>query len=363
MQLKTKKIKTQNFFNRGGEMVSPKLKWTFWGMVFTLAATCPTFGQVSGKDSVLPPDHLLENLPWMGDDGKIESKGLFDFEDVRGIGQKDLILIYRTSAPLNELDKNHTQTFALCFYDAAQKKYVKRFEDEGGVIQWVKLLKNRKTPSPFLVFLRDDLRGGRNLKAFAYFGGKMKQVLEASASQMFVNFSVEARGTEIWWSSKDTPKKKNDAERAYAWSAAKAQFEEVKISEEVALAHGVTLPPVPVKKEPSKASVSEQADWWDKPFDAQVAFGVLKNEIVPDSIKNGNIIVLGKKATAFFTEAQNHGIRGKEFVAMRAEYYAGVAQSLEDAGRSKEAAYYLDIALKLQPDNPSALALKAKLNR
>ncbi|HTC22246.1 MAG TPA: hypothetical protein VK859_15415, partial [bacterium] len=50
-------------------------------------------------DSILPPDHLLENLPWMDDDGKIESKGLFDFEDIRGIGQKDLLLIYRQSAP------------------------------------------------------------------------------------------------------------------------------------------------------------------------------------------------------------------------------------------------------------------------
>jgi hypothetical protein len=344
-------------------MVLPKLKFTFWGMALVLATTCPAFSQVSGKDSVLPPDHLLENLPWMGDDGKIESKGLFDFEDVRGVGQKDLILIYRPSAPLNELDKNHTQTFALCFYDATQKKYVKRFEDEGGVIQWVKLLKNPKTPSPFLIFQRDDLRGGRNLKAFAYLGGRMKSVLDASAPQMFVNFSVQARGTEIWWSSKDTPKKKNDAERAYAWSSAKGQFEEVKISEEVGLAHGVTLPPVPAKKEPSQASVSEQSDWWDKPFDAQVAFGVLKNEIVPDCIKGGKIIVLGKKATAFFTEAQNHGIRGKAFVAMRAEYYATVAQCLEDAGKSKEAAYYLGIALKLQPDNPNALALKAKLNQ
>jgi hypothetical protein len=344
-------------------MVLPKLRFTFWGVVFALAVACPAFSQVSGKDSVLPPDHLLENLPWMGDDGKIESKGLFDFEDVRGIGQKDLILIYRPSAPLNELDKNHTQTFALCFYDTAQKKYVKRFEDEGGVIQWVKLLKNPKTSSPILIFQRDDLRGGRDLKAFVYVGGRMKPVLDTSAPVMFVNLSIADKGTEIWWSSKEPPKKKNDAEHAYAWSASKGQFEEIKITEEVALAHGVTLPPVPAKKEPSQAVVSDRPDWWDKPFDAQVAFGMLKNEIIPESIKNGKIILLGKKATTFFAEAQNHGVRGKEFVAMRAEYYATVAQCLEDGGRSKEAAYYLGIALKLQPDNPSAVALKAKLKQ
>ena len=191
----------------------------------------------------------------------------------------------------------------------------------------------------------------------------MKQVLDTTSPQMFVSFITDTQKTEVWCSSKEAPKKKESAEHAFAWNNSKIQFEEVKTSEEVTLAHGITLPPVPKTKSKAKVSTFGNVEWWDKPFDPQVSFGVLKNELVPDSIKNGQIIVLGKKATAFFGEAQKNGVRGHEFTAMRSEYYAAVAQALLDIDKSKEAAYYLGIALKLQPDNPTAVAIKAKLKQ
>src|SRR5271163_4385778 len=92
-------------------------------------------------NSILPPDHLLENLPWQGEDGKTEKGRLFDFEDFRGLGSKDVVLIYRQSAPVAELDKPHNQTLAVCFFDTPSQKYVKALVDEGGSIQWIKLLK------------------------------------------------------------------------------------------------------------------------------------------------------------------------------------------------------------------------------
>ena len=107
-------------------MVQSKVMWAFYGMAIGLLLACPAFSQVSGKDSVLPPDHLLENLPWMGDDGKIESKGLFDFEDVRGIGHKDLILIYRPSSVSDSI--RPTPKLSPCvFMNSAQKKICKEF--------------------------------------------------------------------------------------------------------------------------------------------------------------------------------------------------------------------------------------------
>jgi len=321
-------------------------------------------------DSILPPDHLLENLPWMDDDGKIESKGLFDFEDIRGIGQKDLLLIYRQSAPVNELDKPHNQTLNVCFYNADQKKYEKSFQDEGGTIQWLKLLKTPDIKAPFLIFQRDDLKGGENLKGFAYVDGAMKQVLDASAPQVFARFD----GNEIWCSSKEFAKDRSDAEHVLAWDDAKIQFVESKpapggpagwtgasiAAAEVVAAIPATVASVPAEK-PIPASHPSKNGWWDEPLDPQAALTKLKTELVPDLIKKNQVAVLGQKAKAFFAELQKQKMSGKDINGFRSSYYAAVASTMLDMGSKKDAAYYLKTALSFQSDNPDALALKEKM--
>ena len=67
------------------------------------------------------------------------------------LDQKDLVLIYRQSVPVNELDKPHNQTLIVCFFDLAQQKYVKNFEDEGGTIHWIKVVKDRIKRPMFLL--------------------------------------------------------------------------------------------------------------------------------------------------------------------------------------------------------------------
>jgi hypothetical protein len=321
-------------------------------------------------DSILPPDHLLENLPWMDDDGKIESKGLFDFEDIRGIGQKDLLLIYRQSAPVNELDKPHNQTLNVCFYNADQKKYEKSFQDEGGTIQWLKLLKTPQKNAPFLIFQRDDLKGGQNLKGFAYVDGAMKQVLDASAPQVFAKFD----GSEILCSSKEFAKDRNDAEHVLTWDDTKAQFVESKAAPggpagwtgtsiaapEVVETKPATVVSVPDEK-PVKVSHPSKNGWWDEPLDAQAALTKLKTELVPDLIKKNQVALLGQKAKAFFAELQKQKMPGKDINGFRSSYYAAVASTMLDMGSKKDAAYYLKTALSFQSDNSDALALKEKM--
>lgn len=243
-------------------------------------------------DSILPPDHLLENLPWMDDDGKIESKGLFDFEDIRGIGQKDLLLIYRQSAPVNELDKPHNQTLNVCFYNADQKKYEKSFQDEGGTIQWLKLVKTPDKKAPFLIFQRDDLKGGQNLKGFAFVDGAMKQVLDASAPQVFARFD----GSEIWCSSKEFAKDRNDAEHVLAWDDAKGQFAESTAAPggpagwsgtsiavaEVVETKPATVAAVPVEKQLKESHPSKNG-WWDEPLESPHRNDEIENRVGSES--------------------------------------------------------------------------------
>ncbi len=327
-------------------------------------------------DSILPPDHLLENLPWMGDDGKVESKGLFDFEDIRGIGQKDLILIYRQSVPVNELDKPHNQTLVVCFYDSKTQKYVKNFEDEGGPIQWVKLLPGADKKSLTLILQRDDLKGNQVLKGFAFLGGGMKQVLDAMAPQVFAKFVTGSQGSEIWCSSKVSPKEKNDAEHVFSWDEAKSQYAEGKTSTAAgwtgssisAPATVVVAETKPVKVVEAKPVVSEpktthpsKNGWWDEPLDAQAASSKLNTELAPQYIRKGQIAVLGQKARALFSELQKKKVDGKSINGMRAGYYAAVASTLLDMGNKKDAAYYLKIAFSFQADNPDAVALKEKM--
>ena len=322
-------------------------------------------------DSILPPDHLLENLPWMGEDGKVESKGLFDFEDVRGIGQKDLILIYRQSVPVNELDKPHNQTLVVCFYDPKAQKYIKNFEDEGGTIQWVRLLTGPDKKSLVLILQRDDLKGNQMLKGFAYLGGGMKQVLDAMAPQIFTKFAADSQGAEIWCSSKDIPKDKGDSEHVFSWDESKSQYEEGKTVTTAGWTGSSISVPVteakPAKVNESLAASATKAThpskngWWDDPLDAQTAAAKLNTELVPQYIKKGQIAILGQKAKALFTELQKKKVFSKDINGIRAGYYAAVASTLFDMGNPKDAKYYLKTAFSFQEDNPDAVAVKAKM--
>lgn len=329
-----------------------------------------SFGQNQWMDAILPPDHLLENFPWMDENGKVQSKGLFDFEDIRGIGQKDLLLIYRQSAPVNELDKPHNQTLNVCFYDPEKKRYEKSFLDEGGTIQWVRLLKNPSSRAPFLVLQRDDLKGGQVLKGFAYLDGAMKPILEASAPQAFVRFE----GLEIWCSSKAFPKDRDGAEHVLAWDTGKGRFVESKAPEggpgawtgpSIAVAESaptkvpvVAQAPTPIPSRPSHPSAK---GWWDDPLDPAAAMAKLKTELVPDLVRKNNLAALGQKAKAFFGELQKMRRTPQEINGMRSSYYAAVASTLLDMGNKKDASYYLKTALNFQKDNPDALALRDKL--
>ncbi len=336
---------------------------------FYCAVTGAAMAQNQWMDSILPPDHLLENLPWMDEDGKIDSKGLFDFEDMRGIGQKDLLLIYRQSAPVSELDKPHNQTFNVCFYNPEQKKYEKSFQDEGGTVQWIRLFKIPEKNAPVLVFQRDDLKGSQILKGFVYQDGKMKQVLDATAPQVFARFE----GVDIWCSSKAFPKDESEAEHVLAWDGTRDSFTETKpAAGGLAGWSGDSIAQPKVESNPTTvASVSNpnaakpshpsKNGWWDEPLDPQAASAKLDTDLVPSLIKKGQIAVLGQKAKTLFAELQKQKVDAKTINDMRSSYYAAVATTLLDMGSKKDSGYYLKIALSFQADNPDALALKEKM--
>lgn len=336
---------------------------------FYCAVAGAAWAQNQWMDSILPPDHLLENLPWMDEDGKVDSKGLFDFEDMRGIGQKDLLLIYRQSAPVNELDKPHNQTFNVCFYNPEQKKYEKSFQDEGGTVEWIRLFKIPEKNAPVLVFQRDDLKGNQVLKGFVYQDGKMKQVLDATAPQVFARFE----GVDIWCSSKAFPKDEGEAEHVLAWDGTRDWFAEPKpaagglagwagdsIAQPKAESAPVTVASAPITSNVKPIHPSKNG-WWNDPLDPQEASIKLNTELAPDLIKKGQIAVLGQKAKALFTELQKQKVDAKTINSLRSSYYAAVASTLLDMGSKKDAGYYLKIALSFQTDNPDALALKEKL--
>jgi hypothetical protein len=345
-------------------------KALFLSVGFYCTLTGASLAQNQWMDSILPPDHLLENLPWMDDDGKIDSKGLFDFEDMRGIGQKDLILIYRQSAPVNELDKPHNQTLNVCFYNPEQKKYEKSFQDEGGTVQWIRLFKIPEKNAPILVFQRDDLKGNQVLKGFIFADGKMKQVLDATAPQVFARFE----GVDIWCSSKAFPKDESEAEHVLAWDGTRDWFAEPKpatgglagwsgdsIAQEKIEPTPVIVASAPATAASVKSSHLSKNGWWDEPLDPQAASTKLDTELVPDLIKKNQIAVLGQKAKALFSELQKEKVDAKTINGLRSSYYAAVASTLLDMGSKKDAGYYLKIALSFQADNPDALTVKEKL--
>ena len=71
--------------------------------------------------------------------------------------------------------------------------------------------------------------------------------------------------------------------------------------------------------------------------------------------------VLGKKANSFFQKARGQGVGAPVLAKMRAGYYLAVASTLSGMNQDKDAAYYLDLALKLDPTNAQAIDLKTKL--
>lgn len=350
-----------------------------FGIAFLLAASLMGARSLQAQnqwmDSILPPDHLLENLPWLDEDGKIQSKGLFDFENVRGLKNKDgeeikdLILIYRPNAPSDELDKPHNQTLNICFYNPDTKKYEKNFQDEGGTIQWIKFLKTPQMPTPFLIFQRDDLKGGQVLKGFTYTDGALKQVLDLEAPQIYTKFE----GLEIWCSSKQYAKERTDAEVILAWDTPKEKFMtnksgltgwngfSVLVAEVPPTPTAVTVDTKPVVKTAMKPGKPSVNGWWDEPFDSEAAMTKLKSELVPDLIKKNQVAVLGQKAAAFFNALQKKKTSAQDIKRMRASYYAAVADTLLEMGKKKDAAYYLKTAFSFQKDNADALAVQGKM--
>lgn len=332
-----------------------------------LFATGKTMAQSQLVNSILPPDHLLENIPWLGEDGKTESRGLFDFEDFRGLGQKDVISIYRQSAPVSELDKPHNQTLAVCFFDTPTQKYIKALEAEGGPIQWVRLLKEADLKSPVLMVLRDDLKGNQVIRGYACVNNQMKQVLDAQSPQIFAQFVNGTQSGNILVSAKAMPKNDDSADHVFNWDKTKNLFVEATYKGVAGWQGDSILLPTPTAipqvAQAPKLAVSHPSPtgWWDEPFDANKTFSRLKTELVPQLIQKNQIAVLGQKANAFFKEAQKNGVKGKEFAVMRSGYYTAVASTLLDMKRNSDAAYYLKIALSYQPDNAEALALKAKI--
>lgn len=313
--------------------------------------------------SILPPDHLLEPAFWMNDDGKIEEGSLLNFENVRDLKEKDLVVIYRQSAPVSELDKPHNQTLVVGFYSAG--KYEMGLKDEGGPIHWLKLFKIPEKNNPVLVFQRDDLKGNQILKGFIYEDGKMKQVLDAAAPQVFARFM----GVGVWCSSKSFPKDEGEAEHELVWDGAKDAFMEPKVpAGGLAGWTGDSIAQLKVESNPvtvaaiKKPSHPSKTGWWDEPLDAAAASAKLNTELVPDLLKKGQIVVLGQKARAFFDELQKQKVPNKDINDLRSGYYAAVASTLLDMGNKKDASYYLKTALSFQADNADALAVKARLN-
>lgn len=323
-------------------------------------------------NSLLPPGHLLETLPWLGDDGKVENNKLFDFVDLRGSGQKDLLMVYRQSVPAADLDKPHNQTLAVGFFDPKTQNYLKVLEDEGGTIQWVRLFKDSALKGPVLVFQRDDLKGHQALVGYVYENAGLKKVLDAQAPKVYAQFVSGLQGNRILASSSDVPKSASDADHVFSWDSGKIRFAEGKAPRGMAgwTGESIDVPtptPAPIVKTASTpvvvASHPSANGWWDEPFDMAKSFEKLKNQLVPMHIKRNELALLGQKATAYFKELQKRGVVGKEFAAMRSGYYTAVASSLLGQNKPKDAAYYLKIALGFQADNVEALALKEKLSK
>jgi hypothetical protein len=353
-----------------------------------------SFGKVWAQDesvdSLLPPDHILEDVPWLDDDGKVEQKGLFSFEDIRAADSKDLVLIYRPSDSSEDLTKPHSQTLVVCFYNPTQKKYEKAYSEDGGQIQWVKVVDDGVAKKSFLFMDRLNAQGQQVLSGYACLNNAIQPVLEAQTAQLYAHFVGGATGLLVLGSDKSIPSGETDAEHVFKWNEGKSLFVEASSTpagawtgssiagaaavmaaqptsstSSMTLVAGVTpsmAVPTPIVPAPTASAISPGSkDWWGTPFDAAGASTKLDNEIVPQTVKAGQMAVLGKKANNFFQKAREQGVSGPALAKMRAGYYLAVASTLSGMGRDKDAVYYLDLALKLDPTNPQAADLKSKL--
>jgi len=266
------------------------------------------------------------------------------------------------------LDKPHNQTLAVYFFDTLSQKYYKGLEDEGGPVHWVKLLAEPGYKSPVLVVLRDDLKGHQVVRGYTYVKDQMKRVLDAEAPQAFVSFPAGSEAGEVLVSSKEQPKGESNAEHVFVWDKTSLQLAEASYKGIAGWTGDSILQPTPTPLPQSQVAQAAKLvthpsseGWWDEPFDANKSFDRLKTELVPQLIPKNQIVALGQKANAFFKKAQQAGVKGKDFAAMRSGYYAAVANTLFNLNKTKDAAFYLKIALGYQADNADALALKAKL--
>ncbi|MGH7739719.1 MAG: hypothetical protein ACREL1_06195 [bacterium] len=344
------------------------------------------WAQGTEMDSLLPPDHILEDVPWLGDDGKLVHKGLFSFVDLRSPNSKDLILIYRASDPTADLSKPHAQTLVVCFYNPTQKKYEKAYTEDGGQVQWVKVVPDDAAKKSFLFLDRLDAAGQQELKGYAFLDDAVQPVLQAQDSRVFVRFAPDAKGVEVLCSDKAVPSTAREAEHVFQWNAGKSLFEEdasspadgwngtsiaaagsgavtaittpVVVAALPAAVSALPVEPIKVKAVPAR---DLSKDWWGKPFDPASASAKLNNEIVPASVKAGQLAALGKRANDFFQACRDVKTDQSAVSKMRADYYTAVASAISDRGGRKAAAYYLGLALKIDPSNSNAADLKTKL--
>jgi hypothetical protein len=356
------------------------MKPMIWGVLFLIGTFGRVWAQDTSLDELLPADHLLEDIPWLDDEGKVEIKGLFTFENIRSVDSKDLIMVYRQATAVGDMDQPHSQTLAICFYNPTQKKYEKAFLDEGGAIQWMRTITDSASKKEFLVVERSDLNGHQVLKAYAYLNDDIQPVLAAQAAQIFADFPSDAAGAEILCSSRSAPQKVEDAEHVYTWNDKKSIFVDAPSStasdwtvgatptvEAVAQAMPTASSEAPSVPATVAAAVStvpsakSSAGWWSEPIQPESDLAQLENQMVPDAVRSGQIAPLGKKANAFFAAARSQGITGSALAKMRAGYYAAVASAVAGSKDPKDAGYYLNLALKLDPTNAQAVALKSQI--
>ncbi|HET9869949.1 MAG TPA: hypothetical protein VFR02_05580, partial [bacterium] len=278
-------------------------------------------------------------------------------------------------------------------YNPTQKKYEKVYTEEGGQIQWIKVASDAPSKRNFLFLDRLDDSGRQTLSAYACLGNGVQPVLQAQAPQVYAQFDGGAKGLSVLCSDKSMPQDAKDADHVFKWNEAKSLFAETAAAPPagwtgssvagtaVTTASASAAPaasPVPTASAsapptavvptptvlaaaPAPAPPAPSGEWWGSPLDAPAASAKLDDEMVPAAVKSGQMAALGKNANAFFQKAKGSGLSTSAISQMRAGYYASVASTLSGMGRGKDAAYYLDLALKLDPSNPKALGLKAKL--
>jgi hypothetical protein len=128
----------------------------------------------------------------------------------------------------------------------------------------------------------------------------------------------------------------------------------------------VAKPVVKKPAQPGRASspgATKALKWWDEPMVPSAAYAKLRDELVPNRVKNAQMPLLGQQAKSFFAEMTRLGVNKQEVSDYRAGYYTAVAKTLHELDQDDQAAYYLDLVLKSRPDYQEALDFKAVLGR